>query len=166
MSRLSSKFCEVRYEQHSSICQVRLVRMGKVSLYALVGRPMSPRGQCRPEANVAFTLGGQCRPWLGRSVLTPNYHVRLSSDPGSCLVDPFHSSAQDHADGKLDRVQSINLGNIRENFIFSEYSPLDYRKHLNTKLFEVQILNGAVFQWQRIQIGGLCACFLCSRLTI
>ena len=29
----------------------------------------------------------------------------------------------------------------------AEYQPFEYRKHLNTKRFEVGILNGVVFKW-------------------
>ena len=35
----------------------------------------------------------------------------------------------------------------------SEYWPFDNRKHLNTKIFEVQISNGLVFKWS---VCGLC----------
>ena len=35
----------------------------------------------------------------------------------------------------------------------SEYRPFEYRKHLNTKLFEVWISNGSVFKWS---VYGLC----------
>ena len=42
----------------------------------------------------------------------------------------------------------------------SEYWPFEYRKHLNTRLFEARISNGLVFKWSFHYYA------LCTRLTI
>ena len=64
------------------------------------------------------------------------------------------------------REEVINEWDLKNGLQWgSEYRQYEYRKHLNTKLFEfgfqmVRYSNRSVFKWFGIQIVGLCV--LCS----